>query len=230
MNNDALAYFLSLCDEAERVISKDMLSEKLPPVSYRVEIKEEKAAENTIPEPPKATGASYRLAIREALLNCHSCDLWMNRPEVMHASVGSMHPLILFVVDKILPDGSFFNEVDMAYFKKWLTALKLRTMDVAITSIIKCPHGGFSIEDSCLDILKLQIEVMKPQCIVFLGEAGSLIAAENTDIAITRLESLTYHNTPCQITYSPEMVLRDKSLRHPVWEDLQKAYAISTRQ
>ncbi len=228
MDNEALAYFLSLCDEAERVISKDMLAERIQPCSYHIEEKKVEVKEVAAPT-RKPLGVSSRQLIRDALLDCHSCDLWMKRPDNLNASVGSMHPLILFVVDKILPDGSFFNDVDMAYFKKWLSALQLKTMDVAITSIIKCPFGGFSIEDSCLDILRMQIEAMQPKVIVFLGEAGSLIAADNTDIAVTRGQNLTYQNIPCQITYSPEMVLRDNSLRRPVWEDLQKAYAICSR-
>jgi len=220
MENESLGYFLSLCDEAERVLLADPLCERVKVQEYQVKEMEVKA-----PAKEAFTGKlSSRSEIRDALLSCHSCDLWMNRPEIMHASVGSMHPKLLFVVDKILPDGSFFTPQDMAYFKKWLEALGLKTLESAITSVIKCPGGGFNIEEDCLKLLKLQVNAMKPGAVVFLGEAGSLIAADEGDIAIARKKNLSYEGVPCQVTYSPEMVLKDRSLRRPVWEDLQRAY------
>ncbi|MCR5732410.1 MAG: hypothetical protein K6G51_05685 [Sphaerochaetaceae bacterium] len=223
INSETYSYFLSLLDEAERVVTKDKLAEKLRVCRYTVTpIKEE-----VKPAPMRAVqkGALSPLAlVRDCYINCHACPLWQNRPDNDHPGVGTAHPLILFVVDKRLPDGSFLSKPDMAYLESWIKALCLeKNKEVHLSSIIKCPGGQFEISENCVKIFESEVDALKPRAIVFLGEASSMIATGNPNINETRGQLFRYRKIPSVVTFSPAMVLSDQSLKRPVWDDLRLA-------
>lgn len=221
INNEAYSYFLSLLDEAERVVTKDKLAEKLPVYSYVVTpaLKEE----FEVKRPAQKGSLSPLALVKDCFLNCHSCPLWKNRIPDDHTGVGSSHPLILFVVDKRLRDGSFLSKKDLAYLESWIKALCLEKSEVHISSIIKCPGGEFDIYENCVKIFKSEVDALKPKAIIFLGEAASYIATENPNIDETRGKLFRFRNIPSVVTYSPAMVLANQNLKRPVWDDLRLA-------
>ena len=226
MNTDAYSYFLSLLDEAERAISRDPLAERLPLSRYVVTVRQEES-----PKPAPVARRSVQKGnlsplalVRDCYLNCHSCPLWQQRLPEDHPGVGTSHPLIMFVVDKRLPDGSYLYPDSMAYLESWIRALCLeKNREVHLTSVIKCPGGKFEIAEDCVKIFEAQVDALSPKAIVFLGEAGSLIATGDPDISKQRGRGFLYRDVPSFVTYSPDMVLGDQSLKRAVWDDLRLA-------
>ncbi len=228
MNAEAYGYFLSLLDEAERAITHDSLAERLPLSRYTVTVNKPKEEEPKASPAPRRTpqkGSLSPLAlVRDCYLNCHSCHLWQLRLPDDHPGVGTSHPLIMFVVDKRERDGSYLDPASMAYLDSWIKALYLvKNREVHLTSIIKCPGGEFDIVQECIKIFEAQVDALSPKAIVFLGEAGSLIATGNPDISSQRARRFFYRKVPSFVTYSPQMVLQDPSLKRAVWDDLRLA-------
>lgn len=225
MNADAYSYFLSLLDDAERAIEHDRLAERIPVCRYTVTIKEEEPKPAPAPRRSMQRGSLSPIAlVRDCFLNCHSCPLWQNRLPDDHPGVGTSHPLVLFVVDKRLKDGSYLDHASMSYLESWIKALCLeKNREVHLTSIIKCPDGQFEIGEDCVKIFEAQVDALSPKAIVFLGEAGSFIATGNPDITAQRGRRFFYRRVPSFVTYSPQMVLADQSLKRAVWDDLRLA-------
>lgn len=220
-NNSAVEYFLSLADEAERVITKDAFAEKLSQKSYKISDEPVKAAPVTLREEVKVAvntprRASERFSLRDSYLNCHSCPLWMNRNNITHPQIGAAHPLVLFVFPYMLEDGSFLSASEMDYFKKWLSSICLETKEAGLTSVVKCPGGDIGAPSGCLDLLKQQIALTKPKCIVFFSTAATLAEALHD-----RGVDFTFEGVPAISTYSPGEVLDDLSLKKDIWTDLK---------
>ncbi len=242
--NAAAEYFFSLLDDAISVIKKDPLREVVPLYDYEVHeaddvklhpslqaaFEEEKESteitgkEKTEVARNKTSALGY-LELDSILADCHSCDAWFNRNELVTAGNGARHPIFMFVTDRVYADGAFLTAQENEFFSKWLDALHLdRRKECYFTSVIKCPMDGSWLPPGCEEILKRQIEVLQPKVLVMLGSAGCLIAANTIYIDDARKKTWTYEGLPTICTYSPGQVLGDyKNLRRPIWEDLKKA-------
>lgn len=237
--DSAAEYFFSLVDEAAAIVRGDSLRELVKPASYRIEDEEEVAVSPAISslfakkeeaesEPARVSVPSSALEVLRLgslLDDCHDCEAWMNRNGSVRAGQGAPHPLILFVLDRVSPDGSFFSPQENDFFSKWLMALHL---DVArechFTSVIKCPGAADIIYNGCERILRRQIEVLSPRVVMMLGSAGAFITTGDGDIFKARGRILEYHGTNTIVSFSPSQVLADyQVLRRPVWEDLKLA-------
>ncbi len=115
------------------------------------------------------------------------------------------------------------------YFETWMKAINLsREKDFFITNIVKCrppqnrdPNPA-EIE-ACLPYLERQVELIKPKVILCLGRvaAHSLLGVSES-LGSMRQSEHNFQGIPVVITYHPAAVLRNLSLRAPVWEDLKK--------
>ena len=71
-------------------------------------------------------------------------------------------------------------------------------------------------------MLKKQIEIIEPKIIVGLGKVvGKALINENLSMDIMRDEVHSFSSYPLKITYSPDTLLREQSLKKLAWEDFQ---------
>ena len=73
-----------------------------------------------------------------------------------------------------------------------------------------------------IPILKKQIEIIEPKIIVGLGKVvGKALIKKNLSMDIMRNKVRSFYSYPLKITYSPETLLRENSLKKFAWEDFQ---------
>ena len=205
-DNLTLEYFLSLLDRAENVFQKDNLGEKSTDYEYSVEdIKRE-------PE----------LDYVDDLASCHKCNACLER-SIFAEPLLNPEPKILFVSP--MPEGAvIFSPSSNDYFYKWLTAINLGRKDIALTTLIKCPVKEFRKEyaDVCRKHLKSEMERLKPRAMVLLGSpTAEYMLRRSSDFSLFRGRRFSINSIPVFCTYSPEDLVKDRSLRAPIWEDLQ---------
>lgn len=210
MQDSSLEYFLSLLDDAKRAVTKDGLGEKIPFLDYQVEQKIEEKNEEK------------KLSLRDLYLNCHSCDNWLDRDHRCLVGRGAQHPLVLFVVDKTLEGGAMLSPADGVMINTWSNAIKLeKSKECHLTSIIKCPGQCNEANQECINILKKQVEVLKPKVVFFLGLLGAKILGFDS-IEKAREGVLSFNDTVAIVSYSPSQVQADPRLKALVWNDLKK--------
>lgn len=114
------------------------------------------------------------------------------------------------LLDKIL-DASGFN----------------RNKHIYISNIIKCrPPNNRAPSDAertaCLPYLYQQIELIDPKIIILLG-ATALKELVNPNARITQLRGqwIDWNNKLVMPTYHPSALLRNQSLKRPVWKDFK---------
>ena len=110
---------------------------------------------------------------------------------------------------------------------KMLGAVSLTRSDVYIGNIVKCrPPGNrnpFDDEiDACIDFLRYQVYLVKPEIIVCLGSISAR-AILDPEFRITRQRGVWYERKGCKIvaTYHPAALLRDEHKKGEAWEDMQ---------
>ena len=118
------------------------------------------------------------------------------------------------------------------YLDKWLDAIQLsRHTNCYIGNVVKCrpPMNRDPQPDeiaACIPYLERQIALLKPKFILTVGRISSCVLT-GQEAGIGRLRGRTYsfRGIPLIPTYHPSAVLRDPTLRKPVWDDLRRLKA-----
>ncbi len=172
-------------------------------------------------------------SVEDAVQICRLCSLAEKRTNPV-AGEGVEKPLVMIIgeapgaqEDKT---GRPFVGAAGQYLDKWLASIKLsRTKNVFITNTVKCrpPNNRdprVEEYDACNAYLMNQVVLLNPQCILALGRIAAHLLignGEQKSLASMRKGTHVYQSIPVFITYHPSAVLRNPSLRRPVWEDLQ---------
>lgn len=107
---------------------------------------------------------------------------------------------------------------------KMIEAMGFKRDEVYLTLAVKCaPTGGLpeGAAEACRGELDREIESLGPGAIVAMGDLASNVLAGGA-VHQTRGSFHTYRGVPVMPTYTPETLLRKKSLKKPAWDDLQK--------
>ena len=73
-----------------------------------------------------------------------------------------------------------------------------------------------------IPVLKNQIKIIEPKIIVGLGKVvGKALLNENLSMDLMRYEVHSFSSYPLKITYSPNTLLREQSLKKLAWEDFK---------
>ncbi len=102
-----------------------------------------------------------------------------------------------------------------------------RSAKVYLTYLIKYKIDGSryplnSEINKFVPLLKKQIEIIEPKIIVGLGKVvGKALLNENLSMHQMRGEVHNFSSYPLKITYSPNTLLREQSLKKLAWEDFQ---------
>ena len=169
-------------------------------------------------------------AIAREVSQCTRCGLSAGRTLTVPGE-GSLEPPILFVGEGPGAEedraGRPFVGAAGRYLDKWISAMGLERSSLFIANCVKCrPPGNREPHPeeiaACLPYLERQIAILKPKAICCLGRtAAHTLLASSASLA--ELRGTLYHRggIPLVVTYHPSAVLRDQSLRKPVWEDLK---------
>ena len=185
------------------------------------------------PEQDERYHMSLQALISEAL-TCKRCNLCSTRKNVVFGEGCTDRPIVMVIGEG---PGETEDETGRpfvgragAFLDKWLKAINLdRNTNTYITNIVKCrpPQNRDPLPEektACLAFLKQQIALIQPQAILCLGRPASSLMTGQLDAAIGALRGRFYFfdGIPMICTYHPAAVLRDLTLKRPVWEDLQK--------
>ncbi len=198
-------YFLKLLDEASQVVSGDKLSETHEHYEYTIQ-----------------SSSQSNVEVSEEISQCHKCTSCFNR-RLYAEPILRKNPLILFILPS--PDGdTILSPESFSYFSKWLKAINLTLDQVALTSLIKCPVVSFDnvSADSCREYLKNEMKIVSPKSIVLLGASSAqYMLRRNQEYDEIRLHTYKVNGIKTFTTYSPSDLVRDRSLRGKIWEDLK---------
>lgn len=163
---------------------------------------------------------------------CRKCRLCEKRKNVV-PGMGVLNPDVLVVGegpggDEDIQGLPFVGKAGQ-YLDKWLDAIGLsRHTNCFIGNVVKCrpPMNRDPQPDeigACLPFLERQIAIIKPKFILTVGRISSTVLI-GQEAGIGRLRGLTYcfKGIPLIPTYHPSAVLREPSLRKPVWDDLRR--------
>ena len=176
---------------------------------------------------------SYQALCSDAM-GCTRCQLCRTRTNVVFGTGCTDRPTVM-----VIGEGPGENEdlqglpfVGKAgqYLDRWLAAISLsRETNVYITNTVKCrpPQNRDPYPDekqACHAYLRQQIELVRPQAILCLGRPASTLMTGQTDSSMGALRGrfFFHEGIPMICTYHPAAVLRDLSLKKPVWDDLRK--------
>jgi DNA polymerase len=102
-----------------------------------------------------------------------------------------------------------------------------REKNCYIANIVKCrpPENRDPSPDeiaACLPFLEQQIRLLRPRILLCAGRiAAQNLLKSGKGIGSLRGDFSAYESIPVLCTYHPSAVLRDESLKKPVWEDLK---------
>lgn len=173
-------------------------------------------------------------ALQRDCISCSRCNLCKTRKNTVFGEGCTKDPIVMVIGEGPgeTEDNTGRPFVGKAgqFLDKWLNAIELdRNTNVFITNIVKCrpPQNRDPLpeeKNACLPFLKQQIALIQPQAILCLGKPASNLMTQMQDASMTSLHGrfFFYDGVPMLCTYHPAAVLRDLSLKRPVWEDLKK--------
>ena len=150
------------------------------------------------------------------------------------AGEGVAHPLVMVIGEapgaQEDTQGRPFVGPAGQYLDTWLASIQLsRNENVFIANTVKCrPPNNRDPQNeeysTCSVYLMRQLALLQPKCILALGRIAARLLLEkdeSSSLASMRRTMHSYGSTPVFVTYHPSAVLRNQSLRRPVWDDLQ---------
>jgi DNA polymerase len=179
--------------------------------------------------------------VKQEITGCKKCSLHYNR---VHAVPGEgICDADVFIVGNG-PDeaedaaGRPFAGEAGDYLSKWLSAIQLKITGNCFTcNVVRCrtPQNrdpGIEESRTCFPYLDEQITIVQPKTILCLGRIpGQMLTGKlTTSVTKFRGQPFSYKGIPLIVTYHPAVVLKDQSLRKPVWEDLQRLKTIIQRR
>lgn len=170
--------------------------------------------------------------LKTKALSCERCRLAQTRQNVVFGAGNTSKPLICFVGEGPGADEDREGEPFVGRAGKLLTAaiekgLGLKREDVYICNVVKCrpPENRTPLPDEveqCSFFLFNQLELIKPQVIVTLGQPAQL-ALCGIKTGITKLHGQwqNWRGIKLMPTFHPAYILRNPSVKPLFWEDLK---------
>jgi DNA polymerase len=170
--------------------------------------------------------------IAAQVTSCTRCALHRGRKHAVPGE-GAAHPLVLVIGEGPGAEedatGRPFVGPAGQLLDKMLKAIELdRATNCFIANVVKCrPPGNRDPQPeesaACLPYLRAQIAVLRPRAILAVGRvAAQTLTGLSAGVGELRRRQLAYEGIPLAVTYHPSAVLRDSSLKRPVWEDLKR--------
>ena len=217
----------------------EVISKKAAPAALKIESPRDKGDLAL----SQAALAELRAEIGE---DCRRCRLCEKRTKLVFG-VGNPQADLMFVGEAPGRDEDLQGEPFVGRAGQLLTkiieAMKYKREDIYIANVVKCrpPENRNPAPDeiaTCEPFLLRQIEIIQPKVIVGLGNFAVQTLLQ-TEAKITGLRG-RFHPWPSAVvkekfdtslpegsiglmpTYHPAFLLRNPSMKRPVWEDMQK--------
>lgn len=169
-------------------------------------------------------------AVAAEVSACVKCGLSANRTATVPGE-GAVDAPVMFVGEGPGAEedrtGRPFVGAAGQYLDKWLKSIDLDRSACYIANCVKCrpPQNREPHPDeigACLPYLERQIAAVRPRLICCLGRiAAQTLLGTTSSLGALRGKVHQRKGIPVVVTYHPSAVLRDQSLRKPVWEDLK---------
>jgi len=176
-------------------------------------------------------------AVRADLGECTRCPLHETRSAIVFGE-GNPRARIMFIGEAPGADedrgGRPFVGRAGQLLTKMIHAMGLDRSDVYIANIVKCrPPGDRDPQpveiSTCFPFLEAQIEAVKPEAIVALGEiAVTALLGGQVPLSDVRGKFHELNGIPVMPTYHPWFLLRqepDRSAKAEAWSDLKQVMA-----
>jgi len=183
------------------------------------------------PVPPEQHFAALKL-IREEIGDCTRCALAKGRNKIVFGD-GDPNARLMFVGEGPGADedaqGLPFVGRGGQLLNNMIAAMGLKREQVYIANVVKCrpPQNRTPEPDeahTCSPFLFKQIDVVRPQVIVALGQtAVTYLTGEKRPLSAWRGTVHPLRGTKLIVTYHPAFLLRDPNQKRHAWADLQIA-------
>jgi DNA polymerase len=168
-------------------------------------------------------------ALKSYVDHCYFCELSKSRKNILFGS-GNVKSNIMFIGDE--PSNSedelgifFAGKAGELLIKMIENVLNIKKEDVYITNLVKCKSSNVlnkSNVESCSDYLSHQIELVKPQLIVTLGENTFKYLLNKDNFSQVRGKEIKYKDSVLIPTFCPNYLLRNPSSKKEAYYDMLK--------
>lgn len=168
--------------------------------------------------------------LEEGIKNCKKCKLNQNRTNIV-LGTGNKQAEIMFIGEGPGADedreGIPFVGKAGKLMNQALIGLGINREELYIANIVKCrPPGNRNPEldeaTSCMDYLRAQVMLVRPQIIVLLGSiALKNILGEDFGITQSRGKWVEKKGIWYMPTWHPAALLRDEAKKIEFWNDLK---------
>ena len=162
---------------------------------------------------------------------CRKCALCETRTQTVFSD-GDSNARLMFVGEAPGRDedaqGVPFVGRAGQLLNKMIAAIELKREDVYICNVLKCrpPENRTPAPDEveqCRPYLEQQIALVRPALICALGlSAMQALLQTKASMGSMRGKTFEYRGVPLIPTYHPAALLRNPSLKHEAWVDLQR--------
>lgn len=180
--------------------------------------------------PPKDKKEALRI-LRGELGDCQRCGLCATRT---HVIVGEGNPdadvLLVAGGPQVEDDRSgvpIAGEAGNLLNKILETMLGRSRTEVYLSMVIRCRPASRARPTpeeiaTCLPFLERQISIIRPRVIIALGDMAAQVLLQ-TGVSLKKLRGFwfQYRGIPLMTTYHPGNLVRDPSMRRPVFDDMQ---------
>lgn len=169
--------------------------------------------------------------LEKGIENCNKCKLWNNRNNIV-LGCGNKNAKVMFIGEGPGADedaqgipfvGKAGKLMDQAF-----KGIGINREDVYIANIVKCrpPMNRNPEQDevnACLDYLRSQVMIVKPEIIVLLGSVAlKAILGKEYSITAARGKWIEKKGIKYMPTFHPAALLRDETKKISFWKDLKE--------
>lgn len=169
--------------------------------------------------------------LQKEAAKCMRCSLHKTRNNLVFGA-GNPKAELMFVgeapgADEDLQGLPFVGRAGQL-LTKIIEAMGLKRSDVYIANILKCrpPNNRIPLPTEileCEDIIKRQVELIKPKVICTLGKfASQTLLRTETPISALRGKFQDYNGIKVMPTFHPAYLLRNPNDKKLVWQDMKK--------
>lgn len=177
--------------------------------------------------------------LENGIQNCSKCKLCKNRTNIV-LGVGNKNAKLMFIgegpgADEDIQGIPFVGKagklMDMAF-----QGLGIDREKVYIANVVKCrpPMNRNPEQDemnACLDYLRSQVMLVKPDVIVLLGSVAlKAILGKEYSITASRGKWVDKKGIKYMPTFHPAALLRDESKKISFWKDLKEVIRVMDKE
>ncbi len=173
--------------------------------------------------------------LEKSIIDCKKCKLCTNRKNIVFGQ-GNKNAKIMFIgegpgADEDMQGIPFVGKAGKLMDEAF-KGIGINRQDVYIANIVKCrpPSNRDPEEDEvdvCLNYLRNQVILIKPQIIVLLGRiALKNILGNEYNISTARGKWVEKKGIMYMPTWHPAALLRDENKKIDFWKDLKEVYNI----